>query len=156
MQRKAVVDRAASSGSRPTAIPKTTTQTTRSNNRRSIALDDEDGEKGGKIRKEKHSKFQSIIVCLVLLCILTLIVMVKFRHVDKMTSSLRKRAHNRKHVHYSSETAESSQVRLQHQDGVFLPPNSIYSMSVEDLDGQMTSLQKFAGMVTLVVNVACL
>ena len=38
----------------------------------------------------------------------------------------------------------------------FLPPNSIYKLSVEDATGQEVSLEKYAGIVTLVVNVACL
>ena len=40
----------------------------------------------------------------------------------------------------------------------FLPPYSIYSpkLEVEDIHGGMVNFSKFRGMVTLVVNVACL
>jgi hypothetical protein len=37
-----------------------------------------------------------------------------------------------------------------------LPPNSVYRLSVEDLYGDMVYLSKYIGMVTLIVNVACL
>jgi hypothetical protein len=38
----------------------------------------------------------------------------------------------------------------------FLPPNSIYKLSVPDIHGNLVDMSKFRGMVTLVVNVACL
>jgi hypothetical protein len=37
-----------------------------------------------------------------------------------------------------------------------LPNNSIYSLSVLDSQNHLTSLNRFVGMVTLVVNTACL
>ena len=41
-------------------------------------------------------------------------------------------------------------------NGFLLPPTSLYRVSVEDAHGQLVSLAKYAGMVTLVVNVACM
>lgn len=37
-----------------------------------------------------------------------------------------------------------------------LPPASVYRLSVEDIYGDMVDLSKYIGMVTLIVNVACL
>jgi hypothetical protein len=37
-----------------------------------------------------------------------------------------------------------------------LPPNSVYRLTVEDIYGDMVDLSKYIGMVTLIVNVACM
>lgn len=38
----------------------------------------------------------------------------------------------------------------------FLPPNSIYKVSMESIRGELINFDRFRGFVTLVVNVACL
>ena len=40
--------------------------------------------------------------------------------------------------------------------GIKIPPNSIYKLAVEDVTGKIVSLFKYAGTVTLIVNVASL
>jgi hypothetical protein len=111
----------------------------------------EDGEKGSKIRRRQHSQFHRILLFLGLGLMLSLVVMVKFRHKNKYTpSKLRSssRSLNQRESHESSVELMDA--------GSFLPPNSIYKLSVEDNLGKMLSLEKYHGMVTLIVNVACL
>ena len=38
----------------------------------------------------------------------------------------------------------------------FLPPNSLYQVSMPNIRGEMIGFDRFRGFVTLVVNVACL
>ena len=42
-----------------------------------------------------------------------------------------------------------------HQPTELLPPDSIYRVGVQDIQGSWVQLDKFAGSVSLVVNVAC-
>ena len=42
-----------------------------------------------------------------------------------------------------------------HQPTELLPPDSIYRVGVQDIHGSWVQLEKFAGSVSLVVNVAC-
>ena len=121
----------------------------------------DDGEKGSKIRKENQSKFRGIVVLLGILLLMSMVAIVKYHHKNKNIYS----------KHYSGGSSQSlrktrgikdeggegqqgfGQVEL-HSD--FLPPNSIYGLSVLDSNDHMTSLRKFQGLVSLVVNVACL
>lgn len=109
------------------------------------------GEKGGKIRRRQKSKLQNGLLFLGIMSLIILVAMVKLRHNEKHNSSLRSRALNKRGM----ESHDLGLVPPQH-GSTFLPPNSIYKLSVEDATGQEVSLEKYAGIVTLVVNVACL
>jgi hypothetical protein len=113
----------------------------------------EDDDKGGK-RRRKQSRARSAAAFFAILGFLFLVVMVKLNHQQKyIPPKLRSaaRAYSRalkNHPPDSSLTGNTADT--------FLPPNSIYKLSVPDLSGSLVSLEKFYGMVTLVVNVACL
>jgi preprotein translocase subunit SecG len=112
----------------------------------------EDGEKGSKIRRQQQSRFKGVIAFLGIMGMLVLVTMVKRNHNQKFTpSSLR-----------SSRRARSLNDHKKDPHGLelidpagFRNPNSIYSLSVQDITGTLASLEKFHGMVTLIVNVAC-
>jgi hypothetical protein len=42
------------------------------------------------------------------------------------------------------------------QEVEFLPPNSVYKVSMESIAGELIDLSKYRGLVSLIVNVACL
>ena len=76
-------------------------------------------------------------------------------HIDKLSHHHNDLMQNHRellHHHYHEQLKQKPQVA---DAGVLLPPNSIYRLSVQDGNDQAFDLNKFAGMVTLVVNVAC-
>jgi hypothetical protein len=113
-----------------------------------LRSNEEDGEKDSKIKMQRRqqSQWKMALVFLGLIGIVSLVVMVKLRHTQKYAPTLRSRSLNKEKPH-ELELIDT---------GGFLPPNSIYKLSVEDVTGKMVSLEKFHGMVTLIVNVACL
>lgn len=115
---------------------------------RSFSNYERDGEKDGKIamQRRQQSKLKLLLMVLGIIAILSLVVMVKLRHAQKYAPKLRKR---------SLHKGKSEELKLV-DPGSFIPPNSIYKLSVDDLFGNAVSLEKYYGMVTLVVNVACL
>jgi glutathione peroxidase len=114
--------------------------------------DESSGEKGGKIRRQQKSQFQNALLFLGIMSLIFLVTIVKLRHGTKTHNSLlRSRVLNKQGI----GSLDLDLVPPQH-GSTFLPPNSIYKLSVEDATGQEVSLEKYAGIVTLVVNVACL
>jgi hypothetical protein len=113
--------------------------------------EDSYGEKGGKIRRRQKSQFQNACLFLGIMSLISLVSIVKLRHSGKHNSSLRSRALNKQGI----QSHDLQLIPPQH-GSTFLPPNSIYKLSVEDATGKEVSLEKYAGIVTLVVNVACL
>lgn len=119
----------------------------------------EDGEKVGKIRRQQESRLLSALAFLAILCFTFLVAIVKLRHNTQ--TSPRSSSHSSLSQLRSRKTSDiDNSIELQppsHQhDNLLLPPHSIYKLSVPDANGNPTSLEKFAGMVTLIVNVACL
>jgi hypothetical protein len=107
--------------------------------------------KASKIKRQKDSQTKAIFFCLGIIAFLGLIAKVKVNHLHKFTANrLRTRSH-----HAVARQTEG----IVNVPGVaidFLPPHSIYKLEVEDIFGKMINFSKFQGMVTLVVNVACL
>eukprot|EP00980_Cylindrotheca_fusiformis_P029907 scaffold24027_cov132-Cylindrotheca_fusiformis.AAC.2 len=118
------------------------------------ALPAEDDDKGGKLRRRRQSQARSIGACLGLFCFLLLVLMVKMNHHDKYTPS-KLRRHNRHSDPVAAAALEAKGVG-EVVGGTFLPPDSIYRLSVPDMSGNLVSLEKYSGMVSLIVNVACL
>ena len=108
---------------------------------------EEDGEKDAKIRKERHqrSQLKTAMIFLGIVCMVVFSI-VKLNNTKKYAPALLRSR--------SSEKMKSLE-REMIDPGRFLPPNSIYKLSVEDINGQMVNLEKYRDMVTLVVNVAC-
>ena len=107
---------------------------------------DDEG-KHRKVQRQQESRTKNALVFLGIMCVVFLTAMVKLRHNHDMPKSL---SSLRSHKRHNSLAAE------QQHAIPFIPPSSIYSLSVEDITGKMVSLNRFHGMVTLIVNVACL
>ena len=103
--------------------------------------------KAGSEKKESGNRIR-IILMVGALCSIIVFAMLQFRGQTKASSSLRSRGIQQMDVDFPSWNVPHG--------GIMIPPNSIYRLSVEDANGKMVSLQRFAGLVTLVVNVACL
>lgn len=79
--------------------------------------------------------------------------------------NIERRAKKKHHTQHHGERREIQEVKEEEQpqenqqeiEPIVLSKDSIYSdgLSVPDIHGDMTSLAKYAGYVTLVVNVAC-
>lgn len=96
-----------------------------------------DDEKAGKLRQRESSRVTKVFVFLGLLCLIFLVAIVKLHHTRRHGVNVRRRQAKQASKHTN-----------------LLPLTSIYRLSVEDKDGQQTSLDPYAGMVSLVVNVA--
>ena len=108
-------------------------------------LDDEG--KHRKVQRQQESRTKNALVFLGIICVVFLTVMVKLRHNHDMPKSIGSLRSHKRH----------DSLAVEHQHALpFIPPSSIYSLSVEDITGKMVSLNGFHGMVTLIVNVACL
>lgn len=113
----------------------------------------EDDDKGGKLRRRRQSQARSFAACLALLGFLVLVVMVKMNHNKNYTPS-KLRRHRGLYQQHDTTALEGKSVGETVDS--FLPPDSIYKLSVHDMAGNLISLAQYSGMVTLVVNVACL
>ena len=107
---------------------------------------DEDDRKGEKFKRVEQKRMSNVLIFLGFFSLVFLAAIIKVKHnINRYTPrSLRK-----------SSGKQSDLVSPKvYPAPSFLPPNSIYRLSVEDGQGKMMSLEKYAGMVTLVVNVA--
>jgi glutathione peroxidase len=95
--------------------------------------DPDEDEKGGKLQNQANIRVQNSIICLAVMTVVFLISMV--------------------HIQHSSKDRGSTNMLRSMQE--VLPPNSIYRLDVFDVFGEMVSLKRYAGKVTLVVNTAC-
>jgi hypothetical protein len=99
----------------------------------------EDGEKQGKIRQSDQQRVTSVLLFLGFLCLIFLASVVKLKHSPMGgTNALRR-------YKMGSEVIPQT---------VDLPPNSIYRLVARDAQGLPHKMSKYAGMVTLIVNVA--
>lgn len=131
--------------STPTSGPTLRKSSTPNFNRTTLQSPDDEG-KHRKVQRQQESRTKNALVFLGIMSMIFLTAMVKLRHnhdIPKSIGSLR-----------SAKRQDS--VALELHSAPFIPPSSIYSLSVEDITGQMVSLKNFHGMVTLIVNVACL
>ena len=103
---------------------------------------DDDERKGRKFEQMKQKQLANVLLLFGFFCLVFLAAIVKLKHLSRYAPrSLRK-------------TRPVLERKVHPYASPFLPPNSIYRLSVEDGHGQPTLLDKYAGMVTLVVNVA--
>ena len=131
---------------------------------------DHDNDKNSKIKRQKDSQTKSVLFCLGIIALLVVIVRVRSNHSHKYTPERLRKKHDSSH-HRLAELEEDTSLTLSRHDNEeqpadvglmtasdFLPPYSIYSpkLEVEDIHGEIVNFSKFRGMVTLVVNVACL
>lgn len=126
----------------------------------STSLDSSDAsEKDGKIRRQERSQLLNGLVFLGIMSVVFLVAIVKSRHNQNSPLSNRLRSTGaRRHPHEVLDGAAAQQLEIvpPHNNQLFLPPHSIYKLSIPDANDQLVLLEKFAGLVTLVVNVACL
>jgi len=101
------------------------------------------GEKEEKLKDRESKRIMKVFLFLGALSLIFVVAIVKMRHSKYTPRSLRVQ----ENIH--SKTEKGS-----HRETTFLPPNSIYRLKVKDYHGALTSLEKYAGMVSLVVNVA--
>jgi hypothetical protein len=120
------------------------------------------GEKGGKIRRQERSQLLNGLVFLGIMSVVFLVAIVKSRHnrnspfSNRLRSSSGDRRLPRGEVSEGGTAAHQLEIVPPDHNQMFLPPHSIYKLSIADATDQLISLEKFAGLVTLVVNVACL
>ena len=103
---------------------------------------DEDGEKQGKLNRSDNKQLTNVFIFLGTLCTVFLLAIVKLKHSPQNTlRGLRHTSSFPNHIIQGEATS--------------LPPNSIYRVEVQGELGLPFKLNQFAGMVSLVVNVAC-
>jgi len=142
---------------------RTTQQRQRFNNTNKNDGDyNKDREKGSKIRHRKDLKTRSVMFLLAFLISLVILAMLnrhknehhgKSKLLRSLSSSFGKGVHNR------LLDKKKHSVQTRHKLGgnnALTESLSIYNLSVEDITGKFVSLEKYRGMVTLIVNVACL
>jgi len=103
----------------------------------------DENEKAAKLRRRARAKFMNILFATGLVLAILSLAIFNLHHSPKMRG-----AYNRQ---------KKQQLEMLQGDAATLPLNSIYRLSVENQegDGVLTSLLKYTGMVTLVVNTAC-
>lgn len=99
----------------------------------------EDNEKAGKLRQRDQNRAVHVMLFLAIMSVIFLVAIVKLHH----TPNKRSMRHG-----FNNNIVQSQKTHL--------PPNSIYRLSVENSSGKQESLEQYAGMVSLVVNVASL
>ena len=103
---------------------------------------DEDGEKQGKLKRSDKKQLTNVFIFLGILCTVFLLAILKLKHSPQNTlRALRHTSSFPNHIKQGETTS--------------LPPNSIYRVEVQGELGVPFKLNQFAGMVALVVNVAC-
>ena len=117
----------------------------------------EDDDKGGKRRRRKESQARAVVIIFAAISFLFLVVMVKMNHSkrNKYVPSRIRRA-NAAAVAASHDGQHNSKVV---HDSALLPlsSDSLYNqLLIPDLLGNYVSMDKYRGMVTLILNVACL
>uniref|UniRef100_A0A7R9ZPI0 Uncharacterized protein n=1 Tax=Craspedostauros australis TaxID=1486917 RepID=A0A7R9ZPI0_9STRA len=145
----------------------------------------DDGEKGSKLRREKEGRTRSIVVLCGMLCFVALAAIAKYNRFTDMRAppSVRRRRSIVRGVNAAADRRNLEPMDANHinnGDGInengsgissnnnndqehngltipkFLPPHSIYSQTVDDAQGNPMALNDLHGLITLVVNVACL
>jgi hypothetical protein len=112
------------------------------------------GEKGTKMQRQQESRTQNALVFLGIMSLLFIAGMVKLRHNPSVSKSHKLGSLRSNTIPHKESLALEEVTRG--TNALFIPPHSIYSLSVSDYTGNMVSLNQFHGMVTLIVNVACL
>jgi hypothetical protein len=98
----------------------------------------DDDEKSTKVQRQARIRAVRTTLACVCSSLMVLLVMI-----------LQLRLYNSENNAYEPNLRRREQLRR-------IPYNSIYRLSVSDAQGQSTSLERFFGKVTLVVNTACL
>jgi len=110
-------------------------------------------EKTNKIHKEEESRTRTALIFLGVMSLLFVAAMVKLRHNHDIPKSRNFGKLRSLGISKVSDALES----VSHiNESEFIPPNSLYQLSVSDITGATVSLSKFFGSVTLIVNVACM
>jgi uncharacterized membrane protein len=103
-----------------------------------------DDEKEVKVRQHQESRLVRVVFFFGMLCFVFIVAIVKLNHSPS----------NKYHSASIRRRQKQTLVRQQPDANVLLPLNSIYRLFVQDNQGQEVSLEQYAGMVSLVVNVA--
>jgi hypothetical protein len=111
-------------------------------------------EKLGKINKAQESRTRNALLFLTVMGMLFIAAMVKLRHNHDIRRSQDRGRLRSKAI--SDRSLESNEVASLLDNSVFIHPHSLYGLSVPDIHGENVSLGRFQGMVTLIVNVACM
>jgi hypothetical protein len=105
----------------------------------------------------------SVVVGVVVLSLVVIMTHSRNRQVPKYASSklLRRNYNDARNLVESSLDGEDqndgdASKKSGGQAVEFLPPNSVYKVSMESITGDLVDLSKYRGLVSLIVNVACL
>jgi len=116
-----------------------------------------DNDKDSKIKRHKDSQMKAVVFCLAIIAFLVTVAMVRVNHSRKYTPERLRRKHSQHEHRLPAEISSPHEEAPDVMSAIeFLPPHSIYKLQMEDIGGNLVDLSKFHGMVTLVVNVACL
>jgi hypothetical protein len=110
-------------------------------------------EKRRKLERQDESRTRNALIFLAVMSILFVAAMINLRHNHGMPKSLDSGRLRPKRL---SERSLAQQESSHSDKAAFITPHSLYGLSVMDITGKMVSLEKFNGMVTLIVNVACM
>jgi hypothetical protein len=106
-----------------------------------LSLEEEDDEKDSKVQRIEEKRLMKVFTFLGILSIIFLVAITRVRHNRYEFPARMRNSRHLKHIENN-------------QKGVALPSDSIYLLSVADSNGVDTRLSIYAGMVSLVVNVA--
>lgn len=106
----------------------------------------DDGEKEGKLKNMESQRMKNVFIFLGALCLVFVLAVVSLNPSGSLYSPT--------FLRQKDEKSSSGSNKHHRRTTTFLPPNSIYRLSAEDGKGKMTSLEKYAGKVSLIVNVA--
>jgi hypothetical protein len=116
----------------------------------------EEDEKGAKLLlRRRAARTQMLTVLMGVGCLLTLTSILTVKQLQEHHSPKTRggaNANSASAIRKSAAVEQETKSNLEQQP---LPVNSIYRLSVKDANGVLQSLQRYAGMVTLVVNTAC-
>jgi hypothetical protein len=120
-------------------------------------------------KRRQHDAFRGcivvlIVVVVVLLALVTMTTRSSNPYAPKYASSksLRRKIDNSRDLVESSSDGEGGkdydrvESKIAGQVVEFLPPNSVYKVSMESITGELVDFSKYRGFVSLIVNVACL
>ena len=110
-------------------------------------------EKTKKIRREEESRTRTALRFLGVMSLLFVAAMVKLRHNHDMPKS---RHFGKLRSHGISKVSRALENVPDIKNAEFIPLSSLYQLSVSDITGSTVSLSRYFGLVTLIVNVACM
>ena len=122
--------------------------------------DDDDDEKSGKLRRRKVARRRQtaliVVGCLLVLGFQVVFEMEHRQRPKQVRGSSKQQLHRQEEAVLDQPNAAVDDLFAGEVAAVTLPEQSIYRLSYPDINGEMISFSRFSGMLSLVVNTACL